>query len=133
MARINMELIVDELDENFAKVLKAVMDEVAPDCGADNRQIMSVFRKRLERGFERDQPVLDRRVALLALHVVLRDVHLMDERDVVELGYALGTVVAAEAAIALRLSRAHRDLGVTTRAGGQVLYVLIVVDHESRR
>lgn len=47
MARINMEEIVEELDENFAKVLKAVVDEVASENSADTRQIMRVFRMRL--------------------------------------------------------------------------------------
>ncbi|MFC1606819.1 hypothetical protein ACFL47_02520 [Candidatus Latescibacterota bacterium] len=60
MARINMELIVDELDENFAKVLKAVVDEVAPDSGAESRDIMRVFRVHLERGFERWEHVPER-------------------------------------------------------------------------
>ena len=52
MARVNIEAIVNELDENFAKVLKAVVDEVAPENTADAREIMRVFRIRLERGFE---------------------------------------------------------------------------------
>ncbi|GAI03871.1 unnamed protein product, partial [marine sediment metagenome] len=60
MARINMEEIVDELDENFARVLKAVVDEVAPENTADPRQIMRIFRMRLERGFERWEHVTDR-------------------------------------------------------------------------
>lgn len=52
MARVNMEAIVNELDENFEKVLKAVVDEVAPENTTDAREIMRVFRMRLERGFE---------------------------------------------------------------------------------
>ena len=52
MARVNMEAIVNELDENFTKVLKAVVDEVAPENNTDAREIMRVFRMRLERGFE---------------------------------------------------------------------------------
>ena len=60
MARINMEVIVDELDENFARVLKAVIDEIAPENTADARQIMRVFRMRLERGFEHWEHVPDR-------------------------------------------------------------------------
>ena len=52
MARVNMEAIVNELDENFARVLKAVVDEVAPENTADAREILRVFRMRLERGFE---------------------------------------------------------------------------------
>ena len=60
MARINMELVVNELDDNFAKVLKAVIDEVAPECKADTRDIMRVFRLRLERGFERWEYVPER-------------------------------------------------------------------------
>ncbi|MBN1294663.1 MAG: hypothetical protein JXB48_22700 [Candidatus Latescibacteria bacterium] len=60
MARINMELIVNELDENFAKVLKAVVDEVAPESNADTQEIMRVFRIRLERGFARWEHVPER-------------------------------------------------------------------------
>ena len=60
MARINMEEIVEALDGNFARVLKAVVDEVAPENTADARTIMSVFRKKLERGFERWEHVSDR-------------------------------------------------------------------------
>ena len=60
MARINMELIVDELDENFTKVLKAVVDEAAPDNNADARQIMRIFRVRLERGFGHWEHVSER-------------------------------------------------------------------------
>ena len=60
MARINMEEIVEELDENFACVLKAVVDEVVPDNDADTRQIMHIFCTRLERGFERWEHVPDR-------------------------------------------------------------------------
>jgi len=62
MARINMEIIVEDLDENFAKVLKAVVDEVAPGGSVDSRTIMRVFRKKLERGFERWEHVSDRAV-----------------------------------------------------------------------
>jgi len=51
MARINMEEIVDELDENFASVLKSVFDEIIPDKNVDSRQIMRVFRMKLERSF----------------------------------------------------------------------------------
>ena len=60
MARVNMEAIVDELDENFAKVLKAVIDEAALEKDADTRQIMRIFRTRLERGFGRWEHVSDR-------------------------------------------------------------------------
>ena len=60
MVRINMEEIVDQLDDNFAQVLKAVVDEIAPDNTADVRMIMRIFRKRLERGFERWENVPDR-------------------------------------------------------------------------
>lgn len=62
MARINMEIIVDDLGDNFSKVLKAVVDEVAPGNTVDNRTIMMAFRKRLERGFGRWEPVSDRAV-----------------------------------------------------------------------
>ena len=60
MARINMEEIVDQLDDNFSQVLKAVVDEIAPDNTADARTVMRIFRKRLERGFERWEHVSDR-------------------------------------------------------------------------
>ena len=60
MVRINMEEIVDQLDENFSQVLKAVVDEIAPDNTADVRMIMRIFRKRLERGFERWENVSNR-------------------------------------------------------------------------
>ena len=62
MARVNMEVLVEELDENFARVLKAVVDEIAPENTADSRQIMRVFRKRLERGFGHWEYVSDRSV-----------------------------------------------------------------------
>lgn len=60
MARINMELIVDELEENFASVLTSVVREVAPGADVDTRIVMRVFRTRLERGFERWEHVPDR-------------------------------------------------------------------------
>ena len=60
MARINMELIVDELNENFAKVLKAVVDEAVHGNITEPRQIMSIFRMRLERGFEHWEHVSER-------------------------------------------------------------------------
>ena len=60
MARINMEEIVDQLDNNFSQVLKAVVDEIAPDNTADVRMIMRIFRKRLERSFEHWENVPDR-------------------------------------------------------------------------
>jgi len=60
MARINMEEVVEELDENFAKVLKAVVDEIAPENTVEARQVMRVFRMRLERGFGRWEHVSDR-------------------------------------------------------------------------
>ena len=60
MARINMEEIVEALDDNFATVLKAVVDEIAPDNTADKRAIMRIFRMRLERGFQRWEQVADR-------------------------------------------------------------------------
>ena len=37
MARINMEEIIEELDENFASVLKSVFDEIIPDNNVDSR------------------------------------------------------------------------------------------------
>ncbi len=60
MARINMEEIVEELDENFSRVLKAVVDEACPGNDADAGSIMRIFRQRLERGFERWEHVTDR-------------------------------------------------------------------------
>ena len=62
MARINMELIVDDLDDNFARVLKAVVDEIAPGNDADARAVMRIFRMRLERGFGNWKYVSDRAV-----------------------------------------------------------------------
>ncbi|MFC1650475.1 hypothetical protein ACFL2X_02790 [Candidatus Latescibacterota bacterium] len=62
MARINMEEIVDELDENFSRVLKAVFDEIVPGNDIENRQIMRTFRMRLERGFGHWEHVTDRSV-----------------------------------------------------------------------
>jgi hypothetical protein len=62
MARINMEGIADELDRNFARVLKAVLDEVAPGNTVDEKTLMRAFRTRLERGFERWEHVPDRYV-----------------------------------------------------------------------
>ena len=61
MARINMAETVDALDENFQRVLAAVFAEVAPDCDLDPRQIMRVFRMRLERGFGTWEQVPGRR------------------------------------------------------------------------
>ena len=60
MARINMEETVRELDDNFSRVLKAVVDEIAPDNTADTQTIMRIFRMRLERGFERWEYVPER-------------------------------------------------------------------------
>jgi len=60
MARINMEEIVEELDENFSRVLKAVVDEVAPGNDLEPGTIMRTFRMRLERGFDRWEHVPDR-------------------------------------------------------------------------
>ena len=60
MARINMEEIVEELDDNFVRVLKTVVDEIAPGNTSDERQIMRIFRTRLERGFDRWEHVSDR-------------------------------------------------------------------------
>ena len=60
MARIDMAAIVEELDRNFARVLKAVVDEAAPGSGADEKTIMRIFRTRLERGFDRWERVPDR-------------------------------------------------------------------------
>jgi hypothetical protein len=52
MARVNMEEIVEALNKNFAGVLKAVVDDVAPGNTADEKTIMRAFRSRLERGFQ---------------------------------------------------------------------------------
>lgn len=60
MARINMEETVEALDENFSRVLKAVVDECAANNITDTRGIMRIFRLRLERGFERWEHVPDR-------------------------------------------------------------------------
>ena len=60
MARINMEELVEELNDNFSRTLKAVIDEIAPDNNADERTIMRIFRMKLERGFERWEHVPDR-------------------------------------------------------------------------
>ncbi len=60
MARIKMEDIVEELDENFARVLKSVVDELVPENDFDSRRIMRVFRMRLERGFGNWEHVPDR-------------------------------------------------------------------------
>ena len=60
MARINMGNVVDELDENFARVLKAVVDDITPGNNADTSQIMRAFRTRLERGFGSWEHVSDR-------------------------------------------------------------------------
>lgn len=60
MARIHMEGIVEELDRNFSKVLKAVVDDVAPGSAVDEKTIMRAFRTRLERGFERWEHVPER-------------------------------------------------------------------------
>ena len=60
MARINMENIIEELDDNFSRVLKAVFDELVPGNDIENRQIMRTFRMRLERGFDHWEHVPDR-------------------------------------------------------------------------
>ena len=60
MARINMEEIVEELDGNFERVLKAVVDDLFPGNGVEKRQIMRTFRNRLERGFGPWEHVPDR-------------------------------------------------------------------------
>ena len=60
MARVNMEYIVEELDENFSRVLKAVVDEMCPGNEADTRAVMRKFRERLEWGFDNWEHVPDR-------------------------------------------------------------------------
>ena len=60
MARINMEEVVEELDENFERVLKSVFDEIIPDGNVESRRIMRVFRMKLERGFNHWEHVSDR-------------------------------------------------------------------------
>ena len=62
MARINMAEIVEALDSNFERVLKSVVDEAVPGNQTDSRQIMRLFRKRLERGFANWENVPDRAV-----------------------------------------------------------------------
>ena len=47
MARIIMEEIVEALDKNFARVLKAVVDEAAPGNTADEKTIMRIFHDQL--------------------------------------------------------------------------------------
>jgi hypothetical protein len=60
MARINMEEIVDELDSNFSKVLKSIFDELNPEKNVESKEIMRLFRTRLERGFGKWEYVPDR-------------------------------------------------------------------------
>ena len=60
MARVNMEGIAEELDRNFSKVLRAVLDEAVPGNEVDDRVLMRIFRLRIERGFERWEHVSDR-------------------------------------------------------------------------
>lgn len=55
-----MEAIVEDLDRNFARVLKAVLDETVPGNTVDEKTVMRIFRMRLERGFERWERVSDR-------------------------------------------------------------------------
>ena len=55
-----MEEIIEELDDNYSRVLKSVFDEIIPDNNIDKRQIMRVFRMRLERGFDHWEHVSDR-------------------------------------------------------------------------
>ena len=55
-----MEDIVEELDENFARVLKSVVDDLVPENDIEARRIMRIFRMRLERGFENWEHVSDR-------------------------------------------------------------------------
>lgn len=55
-----MEAIVEDLDHNFARVLKAVLDETVPGNTADEKTMMRIFRMRLERGFEHWERVSDR-------------------------------------------------------------------------
>ena len=60
MARINMEEILEELDEKFALVLAAVVTEIVPDREIDRRNLLRLFRSKLERGFARWERVSDR-------------------------------------------------------------------------
>ena len=62
MARIHMEGIVEELDCNFARVLKAMADDLSPGNTWDEKTLLRAFRVRLERGFERWENVPDRHV-----------------------------------------------------------------------
>ena len=62
MARINMEIVVDDLGDNFKKVLKAVVDEAFPGNEVDSALLMRIFRNRLERGFGRWENVSDRSI-----------------------------------------------------------------------
>jgi hypothetical protein len=55
-----MEGIVEELDRNFSKVLKALLDEAAPGNAVDEKTLLRIFRTKLERGFERWGYVPDR-------------------------------------------------------------------------
>ena len=66
MARIDMAGVVEELDRNFAKVLKAVLDEALPGNAVDEKTVMRIFRMKVERGFEHWEYVSD-------LVVVARD------------------------------------------------------------
>jgi len=62
MVRIDMEIIVDELSENFTKVLRALIDEACPGNDVDNDRLIKIFRNRLERGFDRWENVTDRSI-----------------------------------------------------------------------
>ena len=55
-----MEETVEALDENFSRVMKAVVDECTANNITDTRGIMRIFRLRLERGFGRWEHVPDR-------------------------------------------------------------------------
>ncbi len=62
MARVNMEQIVEDLDEQFGRVLKAVVDEASPGNELDSRALLRIFRARMERCFDRWEHVSDRAV-----------------------------------------------------------------------
>lgn len=62
MARINMEIVADDLGDNFSRVLTAVFDDLVPGNTLESRVIMQTFRKRLERGFGHWESVSDRAV-----------------------------------------------------------------------
>ena len=75
--------------------------------------------------------VLDLGVAELALHVVLGDVHFVDERRVVERLHPLREVVAGPTPLLLGRPVPYDHVGVALRTGDQVPDDLFVIDGNS--